>query len=233
MDYPWFVVLGSLAGSGLVTLGGCFDRGTVKFFGIVLQLVAGLIFLKFSWYPARGMIFLNSYYSQGFLLSLSAWISLFFLQKKRHCRSGTSRYQEIFLLFMALCWWYVAGLREIHMQMFPWNFINGLLLYSAAGSIGFGFVSEKLKWKYPEIATYFHLPLIMFLGITAFFALPAGGHLFSGWGWLAWGVALYTQYRILFSLGKKWPRLLLTVYHTGTGGLLAVIIFHEIIYFVF
>ncbi|BCL61534.1 hypothetical protein DGMP_22270 [Desulfomarina profundi] len=143
-----------------------------------------------------------------------------------------SRYQEAFLLFMALCWWYVAGLREIHMQMFPWNFENGLLLYSAAGSIGFGLVSEKLKWKYPEVVTFFHLPLIMLLGISAFSGLPAGGHLFSGWGWLAWGVALYTQYRILFSLGKRWRKSLLTVYHMGTAILLAAIIFHEMIYFV-
>ncbi len=233
MDWQWFVVSGSLAGGAFVALGSCRDRGVVILFGIALQLAAGLVFLKTSWYPVRGMIFLNSYFFQCFLLSLSTWISLFFLQKKRHSRSGMDHYLEIFLLFMALAWWYVAGLREIHMQMFPWNFENGLLLYSAAGSIGFGLVSEKLKWKNPEVVAFFHLPLIILLEISAFSRLPADGHLFSGWGWLAWGVALYTQYRILFSFGKKWRKFLLTVYHLGTGGVLVVIIFQEMMYFVF
>ncbi|WP_457575453.1 hypothetical protein [Desulfomarina sp.] len=231
MDWQNFIVFGSLAGGGLVFYGACQDRKAVKLLGIALQLAVGLLFLKSSWYPVRAMIFFNSYFFQCFLLSLSAWFSLFFLQKKRRLRSGVNRYLEVFLLFMALGWWYVAGLREIHMQMFPWNFANGLLLYSAAGAIGFGLVSEKLKWKSPEVVALFHLPLLMFLGVVAFSELPAGSHLFSGWGWLAWGVAFYTQYRIIFSLGKKWGKLLLTAYHLGTGGLLTAIIIHELIYF--
>ncbi|WP_228853977.1 hypothetical protein [Desulfomarina profundi] len=54
MSWQWFVVLGCLAGSGLVTSGGCRNRDGVSFFGIALQLAAGLTFLKTSWYPVRG-----------------------------------------------------------------------------------------------------------------------------------------------------------------------------------
>ena len=247
MDWQGLIVFGCLVGVGLVYLGVRLNRTIVSLSGIILQLGAGALYLQSSWYPVRGMIFFNSYYLHCLLLSFSAWMSIFFLQNKerviREFRNGESdspracsvlnsdRVMTGFLLPVALFWWYGGGLRDIDMQMYPWNFENGMLLYSATGSIGFGLLAEKLEWKSPQVMIFMHLPVIILLGISAFLKLPAEGHLFSGWGWLAWGIALYTQYRILFSFGKKWRRFLLVVYHLSTACVVITVIFHEINYF--
>jgi hypothetical protein len=228
MDWQRLIVFVCLAGGGLVYLGVRLNSTIVNFSGIILQIGAGAVYLKFSWYPVRGTIFLNSYYLHCLLLSFSAWNCMFLLRDRGRFMSDSDRCMAVFLMPVALFWWYAGGLREIDMQMYPWNFENGMLLYSATGSIGFGLLAEKLKWESPKIMVFIHLPLIILLGISAFLKLPAGGHLFSGWGWLAWGIALYTQYRILLSYGKKWRRFLLVFYHLCSAGVVMAVICHEI-----
>ncbi|GAB6192274.1 hypothetical protein JCM39068_20230 [Desulfocastanea catecholica] len=227
LDGQWSAAIWALEGGGMVWVGCRQRRILARYFGILLQLAAGYIFVDSVWYPFSSTAFANQYFLGCLSLSLAALSSSYFLERYRCELKNWEHYFALPLMILGLAWWYIGGLREVNMQMAHRDMAHGFLLFCCASSILMGMSVKKLQWPRFGLSLYLQLPAMVLLLPLSIGALSSSSHLFAGWGAVAWTVAFVTQYRILYLFAGNWPRRNMIAWHLGTLWFLLFTLSHE------
>ncbi len=228
LDGHWSSSIWALEGAGMVWVGLRQKRLLARHFGLLLQLAAAYIFLDSVWYPFAALPFANRYFLGCLFLSLAAFLSSYLLDRSSSELKSWERYFALPLMILGLAWWFIGGLREVDKHM-PYKEVeSGFLLFCCATSILIGITLKKLHWPRLVAALYIQLPVMVLLFATRFFGFHSYSHLFKGWGAVAWTVAFFIQYRILYLYAGDWPKRNMVTWHLGTLWLLLFALCHEV-----
>ncbi len=226
LDGHWSASIWALEGAGMVWVGAKQQRVLARHFGLLLQLAAAYIFVDTVWYPLA-LPFANQYFLGCLFLSLAAAVSSYCLDHYAPLLKKWERFYPLPLLIWGLAWWYLGGMQEAHRQFIPHEKFNAFLLFCSATSVLIGIVARKSQWSRLTLALLLQLPVMVLLVPAGFFDFHTTSHLFSGWGWVAWGIAFIVQYRILYLFAGEWPKKSEIVWHLGTLWLLFFVASHE------
>lgn len=199
--------LATLGGGLLFCVGVSSGRFVVRLFGLILQCVGLYLFLDNVWYPFRSSMLLNSYFLGSCIISFSAFFSVFFLETSSVDISKRDNWSNFLLLFLGMSIWYTGGIRDIYMHIVTPEWVNGVLLFTAATSIVAGLIGEKIHWEKIYYFLLLQLPITLCVLIYALISGRADSQLLIGWGATIWAVTFFVQYRILAVLdGLNWPK---------------------------
>jgi len=195
----------ALEGAGMVWIGFRQHRVPPRVFGLLLQLLAGCAFaMKSSSLPAATAV-LNSAYLGGVFLALAALFSAYWYERRyQELRLGERGLHSL-LLIWALVWWFAAGGQEIHRQVPAEYRLHALVLYSSLSFYAAGLLAARLQWVAMGQASMLNMLATATLLALAFLFLRHAQPL-RNLGWLAWPLAIYVWYDLLWGYGRAWPR---------------------------
>ncbi len=213
-------------GAGMVWIGLRQGRVLSRHFGLLLQVGAAFFFVDSVFYPFSAPPFLNYYFFGCFLLAGSSLLSSYCFDRwLDNLQTWEGSVASIFSLW-GLFWWYIGGVQEIHRHVAMAEALDGLLLFCTATSLFIGIIKRKVVWPHCDLQLKLQLPLMILLIVTGlvYFSYV---HFWGGWGFTAWGIAFFAQYRILYLFAEQWSKRAEAVYHVCTLLLLLFLLCYE------
>ncbi|SHO48748.1 Uncharacterized membrane protein [Desulfopila aestuarii DSM 18488] len=223
LDSTWTSAVWALEGGAMVWVGVRQKRLLARLFGVLLQFVAAYLFLAETFYPFGAIPFLNRSFFGCLFIAGAALFASFSLQRHADELRKWEKYVSLPLLVWGLCWWYFGGLRECDHHFGHIRIQNAVLLFSSASTILMTIVAVKVSWRQLAIAQAVHLVLMALSMVFGLFDMPYNSHLLASWGPLAWAVAFYCQYRMLYQFDHEWPEWLMGYWHAKSLWLLLLL----------
>jgi len=224
LDSTWTSAVWALEGGAMVWVGVRQKRLLARHFGVLLQFIAAWLFFEDTFYPFGAVAFLNRSFFGCLFIAGAALFSSFSLQHHQEELCKWEKYLSLPLLVWGLCWWYFGGLRECDHHFRHIGFQNALLLFSSMSTILMTIIAVRVGWRHLAIAQSVHLAMMAGAMVFGLFDMSYNSHLLAGWGPLAWGVAIYCQYRMLHQFDHEWPEWLMGYWHAKTLWLLLLLV---------
>jgi uncharacterized membrane protein len=194
----------ALEGAGMVWVGFRQHRVSPRVFGLLLQLLAGCAFaVKSSSLPAATPV-LNSAYLGGVFLALAALFSAYWYERRYQELQLGERGLHSLLLIWGLIWWFAAGGQEIHRNLSAEYRLHALVLYSSLSFYAAGLLAARLRWGAMGQASMLNMLVTVGLLALAFLFVRHAQPL-RNLGWLAWPLAIYVWYDLLWGYRRAWP----------------------------
>lgn len=227
-DSNWSTATWALEGGAMVWIGVRQQRQLARIFGIVLQLAAAWMFLDSVFYPYTNYAFLNRHFLGCICIGAASLFSSYHLGLQQSVLKRWESSSVIPLLVWGMIWIYYGGLRETQHSYVHLNPDNVLLMFSCAITIVFTILARIVSWKNLAVAQLVYLPAMYVCLIWGINLTPTQPHLFTGWGWLAWLLALLSQYRLMHHLDPIWPKNWAGITHCATLWLVLVLGSYEL-----
>ncbi len=165
-DGLWTSATWAFEGCALLWIGIRQDRRVARYFGMILQFLAGASFiihaldlpisvmyafnlsLPMSHAIASGMTLpvLNAFYTGCLIIVIAGLLSSYLLVKNKDKITRAEYNKNTLLLFWALIWWFVATTLEINEFALAANHLYYKFIAIIMSSVGFYFIGRKLKW---------------------------------------------------------------------------------------
>ena len=222
LDPAWTTAAWALEGAALVWLGARQGRRGLVRFGLVLQAGAGLAFLAQSTLPPGSLtlanrVFLGSVLVAGAGLCSARWLE----QDPDPALASRPRVIDLVLAW-ALGWWYVGGYRDLDWHLHWRALFPAFLLFACLTAAVLGPLARRLAW--PRLAATLLVLLPLAWLALAGQALPSGGVLLVGWGWLAWPLLFLLHLVLLRRCEPLLPARLTPAWHAAGLWLLLVVL---------
>ena len=196
----------ALEGAGLLWLGSRQDRISVRAFGLILQVGAGVIFLARFSHIADLKPFVNGHFISSMMMAVAGIISARLLIKEFEGRRVWEKGISPFALGWGLIWLFGG----ISFQLFTYYDLkwmaSNLLILSAIVSIGFTLAATRLKpeWKHAWYVASGLFVLVILLGLSQVGAtgFQSAYHPSQWNGWIAWPIVFAAFYFHLYQLQK-------------------------------
>jgi uncharacterized membrane protein len=226
LDGRWSAASWAIEGAGFVWIAIRQQREILKYLGLGIQLLGGLLFL--ADYPYRGgaWVFLNVEFMGIGIICLSALFTARLIQQNEDQQDSDKSYSEnieteyaastlkqtllklknctdafssIALIIWGLGWWYIGGLIQVddHIsRQYELSLYVAFLASSAAL-----WLSMSLRWSWQQFNFFpwlLLLPLIFYFWPTIF-----QSHFTANYGIISWSAALTLLYGILYKCEQK------------------------------
>jgi uncharacterized membrane protein len=191
-DGRWTAAVWAMEGAGVVWAGSRQKRPVTTVFGVILQLAAGIAFLKDFGRPSGLLPIANAICLGMLLLCLAGLVTARALQRVGDDRQEWQQWTGQGMAVWGLIWWFSGGLHEIHTFMAPELVAATWLLFLSLSCWGWHLAGRRLDWNDLGVPALLLVPL---LAISAVAAAPA--HPFDDGGWLAWPLALASAWALL------------------------------------
>ncbi len=196
LEGSWTSAAWSLEGLGLIWVGIRQGRKLARAFGILLLIGGGVFFVE-DYHAPTGWAFLNSHYLGALLISIAALLSSFMFYRNKESTQTWEQALSILIFAWGIAWWYAAGLHEI-IELDNNNYIAvSLLAFFTVSMLLQLLVLVKLDWQYMRYPAHGLLPALWLI-----FLLQTidNVHIFKYFGWLAWPLAMASQYRLIYRI---------------------------------
>jgi uncharacterized membrane protein len=174
-------------------------------------------FIASSPVDATALIFANRFFLGCSLIAAAALFSAHWLRDDSSKWNDTwDEFALVILPAWGVIWWYGGGIAELSRHVHGQDFFSGLLLFAAVSTAGFGTIARWYKWQRLVLALLLLLPCM--LAALGFQFLTPGRDvpLLTGWGWLAWPLAMILQYGLLFRFEDELPKKIVPTWHMLT-----------------
>ncbi len=213
LDPYWTTAAWAMEGAAMVWVGVRQERKLARIFGMLLQMGAALTFADKVFYPWDTFLFGNHFFLGCGLIALAALFSSFQLDANRdRCRPWETHLPLLFFVW-GLLWWYFGGIRDLDRHLLARDLPAAILLFTCVTTFLAGFLARRLPWQRLTLALLLLLP-VMGLTIPARLLFWGSGSLLADYGWVAWPLAFYLQYRLLALFEEDLPKRLVPVWHT-------------------
>ena len=226
-DGQWTSATWALEGAAMIWIGVRQQRLAARLFALLLQIGAAAFFLDQVWYPFTAMAFINHFFLGTLLIALSALFSSWYLDRCRDNLRNWECYFPLPLLVWGLLWWYVGGLHEIERQFPAHLFVSVILLFCSVSTMLMTMVARRIAWRNLVLAQLIFLPAMVMIAVFGAMKMGSNSHLLAGVGAVAWPLALFTGYRLLYLVEDEWPLQLVRIWHPGTMWILLFLLSHE------
>ena len=222
LDPAWTTAAWALEGAALVWLGVRQGRRGLVRFGLVLQAGAGLAFfgqaaLPPGSLPLANRVFLGCALVAGAGLCSARWLE----QDPDPALASRPRVIDLVLAW-ALGWWYVGGYRDLDWHLHWRDLSPAFLVFACLTAAALGPLARRLAWPRLAGALLVLLPLAWLA--LAGQALPRGGPLLVGWGWLAWPLLFLLHFILLRRCEPLLPARLTPAWHAAGLWLLLLVL---------
>lgn len=201
LDGRWTAAAWAVEGAGFVWVGIRQHRLLVKYFGVLLQLGAGLLYIVDFPYSHNATAFLNGEYVGSLMVSIAALITSFQFSndKSEHLGSKLEKQfkPDIVFLALGLAWWYGGGLIQFDRHLHWRNEIAPHLAFFAISAIIW--LASNLRYQWRQFNFF---PYLLLAPLYFYFVFTLDSHPFSHWGFLAWPGAFAVNYFIYFLADK-------------------------------
>ena len=212
LDGRWSAASWAIEGAGFTWIALRQNRVVLKYLGLALQFLGGLLFLADQPYSIGHIIFLNTEFMGIAIICFSGLFTAYclFPEDKQplsidHSQSElqqvlvrlkhlTDKHSEKALITWSVIWWYSGALIQTNdyiSQQYELVVYVALLTFSALLWL---FFSTRLKWSKVNFFPWLLLlPLCLYSFLTTL-----QGHFSSNYGFIIWPLALATLYLILY-----------------------------------
>ena len=217
IDGRWTAASWAIEGAGFVWIALRQGRHLLKYAGLGIQLLGGLLFFADSPYRGSAFVFLNAEFMGIAIITLSALFSAYLLQilpaEQRLLEvSGTGfkptlfrvmsfidSYGAIALIIWGLGWWYIGALLQVEDHVARQYELTS---YVAFLSVSAGFwllLSLRGSWQ-----SFNFFPWLLILPLCLYFWLTIiQGHFIENYGYISWSLAAVTLYGVLYKSEQK------------------------------
>ncbi len=200
LDGQWTAATWSIEGAGLIWLGLRQSRWFAKYFGSLIQLVGGFLFIAELDFNSFKEFQIDAQLLGIVFVAISALFSSYQIDLRRSelkLFEANSRY-----LFLAwgLIWWYIGGFFEISQFVYNNTTTQYLLVFVSVSALLWHYLEGKLPWR--AMTNLIWLTLLLNVSLAVAY-LTNHQHFFSGVGSVYWLVAIAIFYAILFRQDQK------------------------------
>jgi uncharacterized membrane protein len=229
LDGRWTSAAWAIEGSAILWIGIRQNRLLPRIFGVLLQAGSGLSFLMSSQLPSREIPVANSFFVGCLLISLAGFFSGWYLTRRSDLLHAWERPAAVPLMVWGVLWWFGAAFLEIERFVAWQDTVTATLVHGALSFLLMDGTSRRLAWK---ALSYPPLLLLPMMALVCVYNLGGGGalHFFARAESVAWAVAFFAQYRLLWTCEKTWPAKAVPLWHQATLWLLLVILAREAAY---
>ena len=210
VDGRWTSAAWALEGAALVWVGVRQRRSLGLMSGIMLQFLAGVVFLQHAGRPPGDVAVLNIVYLGGLMVSLSGLFSARYLYQHRDQDVGYSQLC-VAALAWGMVWWFGAGVGELSRQLSSYDQQSAVLGFVAASAATIAWLRRRLDWTHLAYPPLLLQPVMLVLTMTGLVTTP---HPLAQWGAIVWPVSFLVQYWVLWRLEADWKRAV-PVWHRG------------------
>ena len=229
LDGRWTSAAWAIEGGAILWIGIRQARLLPRLFGLLLQAGSGISFLVASQLPSREIPVANSFFVGCVLISLAGFFSSWYSTKRSDSLHAWERPAALPLMVWAVLWWFGAAFLEIE-RFVPWeDRATATLIHGALSFLLMDAAGRRLSWRALAYPPLFLLPMMV---LAYFYHLGGGGgaHLFARGESVAWAVAFFSQYRLLWACEELWPAKAVPAWHQVTLWLLLAILAREAAY---
>jgi len=235
----------ALEGAGLLWLGSRQDRLSVRFFGLILQFSAGLMFF-YRDLPFRindlldndivlstvdsVKPFLNADFISAIIMAIAGILSARLLIKPFKGRRSWEEGMSPVALIWGVLWLFGGFLYQLLSHYSLALLPTTLLLFTAIVSLLFTIFAIKAKpqWQHAWVISGALFGLVLLLGLTQFGMSKYDFHPLQQNGWIAWPVVFVVYYFLLKQLEKNQVlQRFQSVFHSALLILLTVLVTFE------
>ncbi|AKH21078.1 DUF2339 domain-containing protein [Sedimenticola thiotaurini] len=185
----------ALEGAAMIWIGIRQSRRLPRLFGLLLQLLAGLLYLDDSRWMGDALPLVNSQFLGAGLIALGGLFTAFYLDRHADKRADYEKWVPPLFFFWGVLWWLGAAIQELD------RYANGYiewvwLLVMLALTAGLAeWLRLRLPWGRLRLVTLGLLPALglVVLGVWLDLSHPLKGMLLP-----AWLLAFVVQYGLLY-----------------------------------
>lgn len=229
LDGLWTAAAWALEGAAIVWIGVRQSRVLARLFGLILQFGSGYFFLIGFKEPSAVLPVLNGIYLGGLTIALSGLFSSYYLYKHSDVLRDFEKTLHIPLLVWGIAWWLGSGLHEI--DKFVPGMVPGLtvsLMFVSASALLWHAVESLKHWRPLRFAILGHLyAMILFFVVIWLFS---GTHSLARLGAIAWPMAFFIQYFLLYRYRAEMPERVLKWQHVISFWLVVVFVTQEMVW---
>lgn len=217
LDGRWTAASWAIEGAGFVWIALRQGRDFLKYVGLGIQLVGGLLFL--ADYPYRGdvFVFLNAEFMGIAIITLSALFSAYLLQtttsEQRQLENSDAVFKQtlyramnfidgvggVALIVWGLGWWYIGALIQVDDHVARQYELTSYVAFLAASAGLWLLLSLRGSWQQFNFFPWLLLlPLCLYFWPTIF-----EGHFLEDYGYISWPLALLTLYGLLYKTEQE------------------------------
>ncbi len=222
LDPAWTTAAWALEGAALVWLGVRQGRRGLVRFGLVLQAGAGLAFFSQATLPPGSLTLANRVFLGCALLAGAGLCSARWLEQDPDPALASRPRVIDLVLAWALGWWFVGGYRDLDWHLHWRALFPAFLVFSCLTAAALAPLARRLAW--PRLAGSLLVLLPLAWLALAGQALPHGGVLLVGWGWLAWPLLFLLHFLLLRRCEPLLPARLTPAWHAAGLWLLLVVL---------
>ncbi len=204
LDGHWTAASWAIEGAGLIWLGLKQDRWFAKYFGTLIQLGGGIIFLTEinynTLYPVNTVALFDAQLLGIIFVALGALFSSFQIWKNKKSLKRFEAVSRFGFLIWGLLWWYLGGVMEITDHFSNNNELYGLAGFICFSSLLFYAIERKYYWTMLVNIIWVTLPFSILIALA--FSINFS-HLFMDYGAIAWLSIIGSFYFILFDRDRR------------------------------
>ncbi len=222
LDGRWSAASWAIEGAGFVWIALRQHREILKYVGLAIQILGGLLFL--ADYPYRGgaVVFINAEFMGIAIIALSALFTAYLIHSEERLLKTSDLVKDedqeldkelsnlsksllpvkqaidsiaaMGLLIWGLVWWYSGGLLQVEDHISRQYELTSFVAFLTA-SAGLWLV-VSLKWRWQQFSFFpwlLLLPLCLYFWPTVF-----NSHFMADYGFISWPLALVLLYGILY-----------------------------------
>jgi len=247
LDGRWTAASWAIEGAGFVWIALRQQREILKYVGLALQLIGGLLFLVDYPYYGGSIVFINAEFMGIAIISLSALFTAYSLQSKGSNQSeiddSLSEFKQTVLsikhfidaisanalIVWAIIWWYIGALIQVDYHIDRDYELVAYVAFLAVSASLWLIASLRLQWNQIKFFPWLLLlPLCLYFWPTVF-----DGHFLADYGFISWPLALVTLYGILYKTEQSGYALFkLTALHSISYLLVICIVSYELAWLV-
>jgi uncharacterized membrane protein len=199
LDGQWTSASWAIEGGGLIWLGLRQNRWFPKYFGALIQLGGGLLFLNEIERYGLGKSVIDSNLLGIVLVSMAAIFSSYQIWKNRQKLPTIEAQSYIVFLIWGLCWWYFGGFAEVDQHLSgTLNETSGWLIFlSLSGLTGY-FLETYLKWSALNKVSWITFTGLFVAGLAYFLSGYTQSKFFSSWISIIWLFSITSFYWCIY-----------------------------------
>lgn len=193
LDGRWTAAAWAVEGAGIAWVGVRQRRLAPRLFGVLLVFAAGIAFLA-DRTAAGGLPVLNARYVGTLMISVSALLTGWFLERGRAELRDWERPFAVALLVWGLLWWYGAGWIEIGRHVTGDYDLSVMAVFTALSCVAAERIGARAWAALRASAAVLWPALVLWLALQYDFE----PHPFAHGGYIAWPFAIAALYWILW-----------------------------------
>ncbi|HEY6529973.1 MAG TPA: DUF2339 domain-containing protein [Cellvibrionaceae bacterium] len=233
LDASWTSVTWALEATGLVWVGLRQARIRPRIVGYLLHGAAAFSLVAIHGLDTGSTPLITGDFLALALLALTSFTIGYLIHIYRSQLLNAEVQLSPVAIAVGTLWWFVAGISELGGHLAGEQQFAAILLFAACTAIAFMQLSKKLDWAQLNNTVFALLPFVAMASASYFVLDKNNNHPMHGFGLIAIGLLLATQYRFLFNKeraqeNKTGENLLLNGWHVLCAWWIFSLIFWEI-----